>query len=167
MTFQRWLIGSAIGCSMLMAVLFLTFERGRERGRQEVTLAWNTQRTADALASARAAQQARQVEQSLQASIETIKQEKARELEALDRYHTAALVRLRQRASRPGDYVPAPATDAGAGAVAGCGADRLYREDGAVALGIARDADITRAALMECRASYEAAQRTMAGEAEP
>lgn len=157
MTWKLWLLGSVACCGVLTAAHWL----GVRAGRAEVEAAWSIQRAADAQAIAKLQEQARESERGMQRYIEELRGKHVDELVAIDRQHSAAVERLRTRAGRPADYVPAPAEATGAGPAAGCGADALYREDAAAALGIARDADIVRAALNQCRAQYEAAARTL------
>ncbi len=133
-------------------------EGGRAAGRAEIQAQWDRQRIKDATATVQAHLQARAREQALQSTADKIRQEKIREIADLNRRHAAALVdSLRHRSSRPADYLPATAQAAQPGPAAGCGADQLYRQDAAVALGIARDADLVRIALRQCHSQYQAA----------
>lgn len=156
---------SIIALALLIALSLLTWavwSDGRDAGRHEVQAAWDHQRTTDAKTALAVARQARAREQALQAQADRIHQEKTREIAALDRRHAAALDSMRKRPDRPTLNLPATPGAAGAGPAAGCGADQLYRQDAAVALGIARDADIVRVALQQCHAQYEAASDTAA-----
>lgn len=159
MTWKTWLLGLLTCCALLIGLMTAIYRSGAAAGRDEVMAQWSRQREADARTAARLADQARESERGLQAAADRIRREKDDEIGRLVARHDAAVERLRRRASRPADYMPAAAQAAGDQPAAGCGADQLYREDGAVALGIARDADITRAALMECRAAYGAARQ--------
>ena len=130
---------------------------GLAAGRAEIQAKWDQQRITDAAANVQAAMQARAREQALQSTADKIRQEKTREIADLNRRHAALVDSLRHRPDRPADYLPATAQAAGTGPAAGCGADQLYREDAAMALGIARDADLVRIALRQCHAQYQAA----------
>lgn len=130
---------------------------GLAAGQAETQAKWDQQRITDAAANVQAAMQARAREQALQSTADKIRQEKTREIADLNRRHAALVDSLRHRPDRPADYLPAAAQDAGTGPAAGCGADQLYREDAAMALGIARDADLVRIALRQCHAQYQAA----------
>ncbi len=137
---------------------FAIHEGGRANGRAEVWAHWEQQRITDAAATEQAALQARAREQALQSTADKIRQEKTREIADLNRRHAAALAdSLRHRPDRPADYLPATAQAADTRPTAGCGADQLFRQDAAVALGIARDADLVRIALQQCHAQYQAA----------
>ena len=130
---------------------------GLAAGRAEIQAKWDQQRITDAAANVQAAMQARAREQALQSTADKIRQEKTREIADLNRRHAALVDSLRHRPDRPADYLPATAQAAGIGPATGCGADQLYREDAAMALGIARDADLVRIALRQCHAQYQAA----------
>lgn len=130
---------------------------GRDAGRHEVQTAWDRQRTADAQTALAMAHQTREREQTLQTQADRIRQEKTLEIAVLDSRHAAVLDSLRKRPDRPADYVPATPEAAQPRPAAGCGADQLFRQDAAVALGIARDADLVRIALLQCHAQYQAA----------
>jgi hypothetical protein len=43
----------------------------------------------------------------------------------------------------------------------GCTGKELYREDGAILIGIAREADELRASLKQCYSQYEAARQAL------
>lgn len=154
------MIRGSIILALLVALIpagWLLHQNGIEMGRSEVRHQWHLQQEADAKATLVASLQARSRELAWQAQADKLRQETTREIADLNRRHAAALDSLRHRASRPADYLPGTAEIAGPGPAAGCGADRLYREDAAAALGIARDADIVRLSLMQCRNAYQAA----------
>lgn len=133
-------------------------ENGLAAGRAEIQAKWDQQRITDAAATVQAAMQARAREQAAQFAADRIRQEKTREIADLNRRHAAALAdSMRHRSNRPADYLPATAQAANTGPAAGCGADQLFKQDAAVALGIARDADLVRIALQQCHAQYQAA----------
>lgn len=146
--------------AVILALLcWIIFDLGQTAGRDEVRADWEAQKAADAAANARAAKEALEVQAGLLRHIDEIRRSHEKSIAAIDERHAAALDKLRKRASRPADYLPVSAEAAGSVAAAGCGADSLFRQDSEVVVGIARDADITRASLMECRSAYEAAQR--------
>ena len=136
---------------------FAIHEGGRANGRAEVWAHWEQQRITDAAATEQATLQARAREQALQSTADKIRQEKTREIADLNRRHAALVDSLRHRPDRPADHLPATAQAADTGPAAGCSADQLFRQDAAVALGIARDADLVRIALQQCHAQYQAA----------
>ena len=151
----------AITALLVAAILaiagWVIHESGLAAGRAEIQAKWDQRRITDAAANVQAAMQARAREQALQSTADKIRQEKTREIADLNRRHAALVDSLRHRPDRPADYLPATAQAAGTGPAAGCGADQLYREDAAMALGIARDADLVRIALRQCHAQYQAA----------
>lgn len=130
---------------------------GLAAGRAEIQAKWDQQRIKDAAATMQAAIQSRAREQAAQFAADRIRQEKTREIADLNRRHAALADSLRHRPDRPTDYLPATAQATDTGPAAGCGADQLFRQDAAVALGIARDADLVRIALQQCHAQYQAA----------
>lgn len=86
-----------------------------------------------------------------------IEQGKQNEIAIINARLSAALAGLRNRPERPASA--GQLSSAAADCKGATGAE-LYREDAAVALGIARDADIQRAALAACYQQYDDA-RTM------
>ena len=151
----------AIAALLIAAILAIAgwaiHESGLAAGRAEIQAKWDQWRIADAAANVRAAMQARAREQAAQHAADRIRQEKTREIADLNRRHAALVDSLRHRPDRPADYLPAAAQDAQPGPATGCGADQLFRQDAAVALGIAHDADLVRIALRQCHAQYQAA----------
>ena len=152
----------AITALLIAAILAIAgwaiHESGLSSGRAEIQARWDQQRIADAAATAQAVIRARAREQAAQHAADRIRQEKTREIADLNRRHAAALAdSLRHRPDRPADHLPATAQAADTGPAAGCSADQLFRQDAAVALGIARDADLVRIALQQCHAQYQAA----------
>ena len=151
----------AITALLVAAILAIAgwaiHESGLAAGQAEIQAKWDQQRITDAAANVQAAMQARAREQALQSTADKIRQEKTREIADLNRRHAALVDSLRHRPDRPADYLPATAQAAGTRPAAGCGADQLFRQDAAVALGIARDADLVRIALRQCHAQYQTA----------
>ncbi len=141
----------------LAAAVWEIRANGLAAGRAEIQAKWDKQRITDAAAIVQEAIQSRAREQAAQLAVDRIRQEKTREIADLNRRHAALVDGLRRRPDRPADYLPATAQAAGTGPAAGCGADHLFRQDAAVALGIARDADLVRIALQQCHAQYQAA----------
>lgn len=148
--------------ALLIAAILATagwaiHENGLEAGQAEIQAKWDQQRITDAAATVQTAMQARAREQALQFAADKIRQEKTHEIADLNRRHAALVDSLRHRPDRPADYLPATAQAAGTGPATGCSADQLFRQDAAMALGIARDADLVRIALQQCHAQYQAA----------
>ncbi len=151
----------AIAALLIAAALAIAgwaiHESGLDAGRAEIQSKWDQQRITDAAATVQANLQARAREQALQFAADKIRQEKTHEIADLNRRHAALIDSLRHRPDRPADYLPATTQAANTGPAASCGADQLFRQDAAVALGIARDADLVRIALQQCHAQYQAA----------
>ena len=148
-----------LAVTTILAVLcWLIYDLGYTSGQNDVRADWEAQRAADAEANARAAKQAMEIEQGVMRHIDEIRRQHEKDIAAIDVRHAAAIERLRKRATRPSDYVPAAPEITGTEPAAGCGADRLFREDASALVRLAADADSVRASLTECRAAYEAAK---------
>lgn len=95
---------------------------------------------------------ARQEEQRLSARAGQIEQEKTNEIARIRSDSAAAIARLQNRPARPASTgaVSSPAANC-----QGATGAELYREDAAVALRIAADADEQREALRACYAAYD------------
>lgn len=118
--------------------------------------AWQAERANQAAQYANAHAEARLKEQAMQAAADKVKQEKAREINRLNRMHADALDGLRNRPDRPSenaDAVPKSASDRDAGTW--CNGGQLYREDGAFLIGEAVRADQIRLQLAACQAAYD------------
>jgi hypothetical protein len=161
MSWKWWTLGFLLVCAVCIAVALMIYEAGAEAGRDEVRVAWEQQRKADAAHMARLNQQARENERGLQRAADQIRRTKDAEISRLDAAHAAAVRELRKRPERPADYLPGTATPAGTQPTTSCGGDRLFRDDGEFLAGLARSADEVGAALTECRAQYDAAQKAM------
>lgn len=148
-----------VAAVMLAALGWKLYVQGRSTGRAEVQQAWDKQRAEQVAQHAKEQAEARERERALQAQADTTREEKAREIDRLNRSHAAALVSLRQRPERPAapvGAVPTPAGDRDAGA--GCTGRELYRPDAEFLLGEALRADRIRLQLAACQAAYNAAR---------
>ena len=96
---------------------------------------------------------AREKEQAMQLAADNIRKEKDREIRDLNARATALTNSLRDRSERPAEGSAVSSTT-GIGQ-SGCTGKELYREDGAILVGIAREADELRIALKQCYAQYE------------
>ena len=156
MDLLKLIVGLAAAVAFVAAI-WLVHKEGVSAGRAEVMAEWRTEKAEQQRIKQEAALKAREREQAAQFAADRIRQEKDREIADINRRHAAHVDSLRKRPDRPADYLPAPAQTADTGPAAGCGADQLYRQDAAAALGIARDADLVRIALQQCHAQYQAA----------
>lgn len=98
---------------------------------------------------------ARTTELDLSTKAIATEQGKQNEIATINARLSAALASLRSRPERPASA--GQLSSAAADCKGATGAE-LYREDAAVALGIARDADIQRAALAACYQQYDDAK---------
>lgn len=138
--------------------MWLVYRGGIKAGRDEVTVEWQADRIAQARASAAALLRAREQEQTLRETIDHLRGEYGQKIERITLERNAVVRELRRRSERPADYVPAAASATGSQSAPSCSADQLFRQDAEVAVGIAADADVVRASLMECRAAYDTAK---------
>lgn len=99
---------------------------------------------------------ARTTERDLSTKAIAIEQGKQNEIATINARLSAALASLRSRPERP---ATAGQLSSAAADCKGATGTELYREDAAVALGIARDADIQRAALAACYQQYDDARQ--------
>lgn len=140
-------------------VVWMVYRAGVQAGRDEVKVEWQSERIEQAKARADALVKAREREQTLRETIDRLRGEYSEKIQHISLERDALARELRRRPERPADYVPPAAAVAGAEPAASCSADQLFRQDAEAAVGIAADADVVRAALMECRAAYGAAQQ--------
>lgn len=96
---------------------------------------------------------AREKEQALQQGANNLREEKDRELKKITDTNRILLGSLRNRPERPAEGSAVSSTT-GVGQ-SSCTGKELYREDGAILVGIAREADELRIALKQCYAQYE------------
>lgn len=153
----------AITTLLLAAVLAVAgwaiYANGLAAGRAEIQAKWDKQRIADAAATVQSALQAREREQALQSTADKIHQEKTREIRHLSAARDAALRELRDRPGRVANAESATGNQAArAEPSAGSTGAQLAREDAEFLVGEATRADEFRAALVECRAAYDAAR---------
>ncbi len=143
---------SAVALLMTAAALLWTvWHDGYDAGSDAVIAEWKAERAETLIVI-------RQREVDLESTVSRLRNEHHETVNRIAAERDAVVRELRRRPERPAGYLPA--ADQAAGAVAGpsCGADQLYREDAAAALGIAADADTVRASLTECRSAYDAAR---------
>jgi hypothetical protein len=151
----------ALLCSFAIAVAAVNANQVHSMRSKhlEQVAQWELERAAQALEHAKAQAEAREKEQTLQASADRAQQEKRREIDRLNRSHAAVLDSLRQRPERPASppgSVP-QAASAGDGQRA-CTGRELYREDAEFLLGEAFRADQIRLQLVACQAAYSTAR---------
>lgn len=161
----------AVAVAAILAALawgyHLWADHQREIGRQEVRAEWQADKLARA-ESTRLLLMARDKETAtLQGKADKERQALNEKNRTIGRDLAAALERMRDRPERPADRaggVPenpgAPTAGPGDGGCTGAG---LFRDDSAVLVRLASDANRLRAALRSCRADYERAAATVNG----
>lgn len=135
----------------LAACVWKIHHTGVVSGRAEVQAQWDTAKLAQNEADARAEADSRDRERTLQATADTLRRTQDAQLKKLTREHAAALDGLRNRPERPAARdVP---NDSLVGD--GCYPSQLYREDAAVVIELAAEADQLRINLGRCQGAYE------------
>jgi hypothetical protein len=156
------LILSAVALLMTAAaLLWAVWHDGYDAGSDAVMTEWQAERAEQARQRSADLIQARRREIDLEIKLTQLRGEHRETVNRITADRDAAVRELRRRPERPAGYLPAANQAAGAVAGPSCGADQLYREDAAAALGIAADADTVRASLTECRSAYDAARASV------
>ena len=127
--------------------------QGDSAGQAKVQAQWDKEKAKQMAEYAENMRLAREKEQALQQGANNLREEKDRELKKVADTNRILLGSLRNRPERPAEGSPLSST-AGVGQ-SGCTGKELYREDGAILVGIAREADELRIALKQCYAQYE------------
>lgn len=127
--------------------------RGDSAGQAYVRQQWDQEKAKQMAEYAENMRLAREKEQALQTGADRLREEKDRELKKIADTNRILLGSLRDRPERP-TQSSAVSGATGIGQ-SGCTGKELYREDGAILVGIAREADELRIALKQCYAQYE------------
>ena len=127
--------------------------RGDSAGQAKIQAQWDKEKAKQMAEYAENMRLAREKEQALQQGADHLREEKDRELKKVADSNRILLNSLRDRPERPAQG-SAMSSTASVGQ-SGCTGKELYREDGAILVGIAREADELRLALKQCYAQYE------------
>jgi hypothetical protein len=127
--------------------------QGDSAGQAKVQAQWDKEKAKQMAEYAENMRLAREKEQALQQGANNLREEKDRELKKIADTNRLLFSSLRNRPERPAEGSPLSSA-AGVGQ-SGCTGKELYREDGAILVGIAREADELRIALKQCYAQYE------------
>ena len=132
--------------------------QGDEAGQAKVQAQWNKEKAKLAEEYAANVALMREKEQVMQGNADKLREDKNRELREANARNTALLNSLQHRPNRTeGSGVSTTASNG----KDGCTGKELYREDGAVLIGIAREADELRISLKQCYAQYETARKEL------
>ncbi len=126
--------------------------QGDEAGQAKVQQQWDKEKAKLAEEYAANVALMREKEQAMQSSADKLREDKNRELREANARNTALLNSLQHRPNRTESSGVSTTASAGKD---GCTGKELYREDGAILVGIAREADELRLALKQCYAQYE------------
>ena len=126
--------------------------QGDEAGQAKVQSKWDQERAKLAEEYAANVTAMREKEQVMQGNADKLRQEKDREIREINAKSIALANSLRERPNRTESSGVSQTPSAGQ---SGCTGKDLYREDGSVLIGIAREADELRVALKQCYAQYD------------
>ena len=132
--------------------------QGDEAGQAKVQQKWDKEKAKLAEEYAANVAAMREKEQVMQSNADKLREDKNRELREANARNTALLNSLQHRPNRTESSGMSTTTSNGKD---GCTGKELYREDGAVLIGIAREADELRISLKQCYSQYEAARKTL------
>jgi hypothetical protein len=127
--------------------------QGDDAGQAKVQAKWDQERAKLAEEYAANVTAMREKEQAMQSNADKLRQEKDIEIRNLNARSIALSNSLRERPNRTESSGVSQTPGAGQ---SGCTGKELYREDGNVLIGIAREADELRLALKQCYSQYEA-----------
>lgn len=130
--------------------------QGDEAGQAKVQAKWDKEKAKLAEEYAANVAAMREKEQVMQSNADKLREDKNRELREANARNTALLNSLQHRPNRSESSGVSTTASNGKD---GCTGKELYREDGAVLIGIAREADELRVSLKQCYAQYEAARQ--------
>lgn len=132
--------------------------QGDEAGQAKVQAKWDKEKARLAEEYAANVAAMREKEQVMQSNADKLREDKNRELREANARNTALLNSLQHRPNRTESSGMSTTTSTGKD---GCTGKELYREDGAVLIGIAREADELRISLKQCYSQYETARKTL------
>lgn len=134
--------------------------QGDTAGQAKVQQQWDKEKAK--LADEYAANVAlmREKEQVIQSSADKLREDKNRELKEANARNTALVNSLQHRPNRTESSGVSTTASNGTN---GCTGKELYREDGAVLIGIAREADELRISLKQCYSQYETIRKELNG----
>jgi hypothetical protein len=132
--------------------------QGDEAGQAKVQAQWDKEKAKLAEEYAANVAAMREKEQVMQSNADKLREDKNRELREANARNTALLNSLQHRPNRTES---SGVSTTASNRTNGCTGKELYREDGAVLIGIAREADELRASLKQCYSQYEAARKTL------
>lgn len=130
--------------------------QGDTAGQAKVQAQWDKEKAKLAEEYAANVALMREKERVMQGNADKLREDKNRELREVNARNTALLNSLQHRPNRTeSSGVPTTASNG----ASGCTGKELYREDGAILIGIAREADELRASLKQCYAQYESVRQ--------
>lgn len=144
---------TAVACALAAAWAYRT---GAERGRAEVQARWDAEKAAQARAVIAAIEARDRATAKLTERAEALAKEYRRDLARLAADRDRLLDSLRDRPERPTGGADVPDGAAPGAAASACTGAQLYRDDAAVLVRLAAEADELRVAVERCQAAYDA-----------
>ena len=149
-----WVI---VGFVLAVSGAFTTgYWRGNNAGQLTVQQQWDQERIKQETEYAAAQAAAREKEQELQRSADSLRKEKDREIRDLNARASSLTNSLRDRQARAAQGSAVPGAAGTGSATASCTGAGLSREDAQFLAGEATRADELRVALKQCIAQYQA-----------
>lgn len=149
-----WVI---VGFVLAVSGAFTTgYWRGNNAGQLTVQQQWDQERIKQETEYAAAQAAAREKEQELQRSADSLRKEKDREIRDLNARASSLTNSLRDRQARAAQGSSVPGAAGTGSATASCTGAGLSREDAQFLAGEATRADELRVALKQCIAQYQA-----------
>lgn len=146
-------VAMALACAVVAAWAYRT---GHTTGAAAVTADWMTERAETARATSKALERRIEAETKLQETIDADRKTYRARLAAVAADRDRLADSLRHRPERPAGGADLPRAAAAAPGPAACTGAELYRDDAALLVRIAADADRLRAAVEQCQAAYDA-----------
>jgi hypothetical protein len=135
---NKWVIGGVLILVMTATAYF----KGYYKGKDSVQTEWDKAVAEQTIKTVAA-------ERELRTKIDTVVEEKNREIARIKRTHASIVAGLRNRSERPADYNSSPET------TQNCSGTGLYREDAEFLAGEAARADQYALELIACYKAYD------------
>lgn len=150
----------AVILAALVFVSWKIYNAGYKTGKAEVQQAWDAEKIRLTNEYADAQTRAREKERALQARVDNIRKERAREIADITRRHDVIVAGLRDRAAERAATPSGVPESTSAGV--GCTGAGLARPDAEFLAGYAADAARLQSAFSACQTAYDSARRKVA-----
>jgi len=137
------------------------YYKGNQAGQDEVRAEWNLEKLKLQDDYIKAQNEARKKEQEMQAAADKLRREKDAEIKNINARAIALSNSLHNRQARPNETSQMSDTANSGSGAAGCTGAGLYKSDGEFLVREATAGRLCQAYLRECRAKYDAAEKTL------